>query len=103
MTRGCGRGAALVSDLGSGAARGAGGGGNCCSRGAGGMMICGDGDGDGVPISPGGTGGGDCALATATIAALTDAVRMAFSIECALLIQLPPPARGGEPLPRPRR
>jgi hypothetical protein len=60
------------------------------------MTICGDGDGDGdgdgVPINPGGIGGGDCALAAATIAALTNAVRMTFSIERALLIQLPPPA-----------
>src|SRR5215467_14720279 len=109
MMRGCGRGAALVSDLGSGAARGAGGVGNCGagSRGAGGMTICGDGDGDGVPIDPGGIGGGDCAFAAAIIAALTNAVRMALRIKRALLIQLPPPAPGGElprqpPSPRPQ-
>src|SRR5262245_61131031 len=103
MMRGCGRGAALVSDLGSGAARGAGGVGNCCSRGAGGMTVC----GDGVPIGAGGMGadgmgaggrgGGDCALAAAVIAALTNAVRMALRIKPTLLIQLPPLAPSAEP------
>src|SRR5215470_19922454 len=103
--RGCGRGAALVSALGSGTTRGAGGVGNCggCSRGAGGMTICGGGDGDGVPIDPGGIGGGDCALAAAVIAALINAVRMALRIKRAMLIQLPPPARGGGLLRRPPR
>src|SRR5262245_56774732 len=95
ITRGCGRGADLVSDLGS-AARGAGGVGNGSARGAGGMTICGDGV-CGVPIGAGGIGaggiGGDCAFAAAVIAALTDAIRMASSIKRALLIQLPPPAR----------
>src|SRR5262245_56619478 len=102
ITRGSGRGADLVSDLGSGAARGAGGVGNWSASGAGGMTICGDGV-CGVPIGAGGIGGGDCAFAAAVIAALTDVIRMAFSIHCALLIQLPPPARGGEPLRRPPR
>src|SRR5262245_47003272 len=106
ITRGCGRGADLVSDLGSGGTRGAGGVGNWSARGAGGMTICGDGVG-GVPIDAGGIGaggiGGDCAFAAAVIAALTDAIRMAFSSRRALLIQLPPPARGGEPLRRPPR
>src|SRR5436309_15788095 len=99
MMRGCGRGAALVSDLGSGAARGAGGVGNCDSRGAGGITICGDGDGE--PIDPGGMGGGDCADAAAAMAALTNAVTLALRIKRAMLIQLPPPARGGGPLLRP--
>src|SRR4030081_2941960 len=98
MMRGCTRGADLVSDLGSGAARGAGGFGTGSARGAGGMISCGDGAG-GLTIGAEGIGaggiGGDCAFAAAAMAALAHTVRMALRIARALLIQLSPLAQGG--------
>src|SRR5262245_39529154 len=104
MMRGCGRGAALVSDLGAGAARGAGGVGNWSDRGAGGMTSCGVGpDGaDGIEaggIGAGGTGG-DWAFAAAVMMVLATAIWRALRIKRALLIQLSPLARGGSLLPQ---
>src|SRR5262245_47960125 len=101
MIRGCGRGAALVSDLGAGAARGAGGVGNWSARGAGGMTSCGVGpDGTGAEGIGAGGMGGDCAFAAVVMAALAAAVRMALRIKRALLIQLSPLAPSDWLLPQ---